>query len=118
MIKYKYQQVAEDKTAMRGGVGTVTVNHVWDTEKELRAPQRLFARLSLPPGASIGDHQHLNEEEVYYILSGTAEVTDHGEKVILNPGDASLTQHGESHSVCNIGDTTLDVLAIVTRYPM
>lgn len=116
MIRTQTEQVADIRESMRGGDGTVTVNHIWNVETELRAPQRLFARLVLPPGASIGMHEHLDEEEVYYILSGTAETTDHGKTVILQAGDASLTQHGESHTVRNIGNEPLEILAVVTRY--
>lgn len=116
MIKTQSQMIPEQREAMRGGKGTVTVTPLWEPETELKAPQRLFARLSLPIGASIGEHRHDHEEEVYYVISGVAESCDGGKTVVLNPGDSSLTQDGESHYLRNLGDTPLEVLAVVTRY--
>lgn len=117
MIKTQAQMISEEREAMRGGKGTVTVTPLWEPGAELRAPNRLFARMVLPVGASIGEHRHDHEEEVYYILSGVAETVDKGQTVILNPGDSSLTQDGETHYLRNLGDTPLELIAVVTRYP-
>ncbi len=117
MIRHLNEQIPEYKHHMRDGEGTVTVNTIWNPETELKAPQRLFARLVLPPGASIGEHPHINEEEVYYVISGEGETTMDGKVIPLKTGDSTLTGNGASHSVKNTGDIDLEILAVITLYP-
>src|SRR5699024_10891934 len=74
----------------------------------------LFATVSVPPGASIGYHQHLEDSEGYYILSGAAEFTDADGKIkAVERGDLCLITQGQSHGIKNIGETELKFLAIV-----
>jgi len=46
---------------MRNGVGTVQLTHL--IQKEQLANIRLFAKLEIPVGGSIGEHEHLSETE-------------------------------------------------------
>lgn len=117
MIRRIEEQVAEERVHMRDGAGTVTVHTIWTPGKELKAPQRLFARMVLPPGASIGPHPHMNEEEVYYVLSGEGKTTMDGVCSVIKFGDSTLTAHGQTHSIENTGNTDLEILAIITTYP-
>lgn len=115
MIRRSSEMLKEIKEQMRGGKGTVDVTHVMKQD-ELNGKARLVARVSLNPGCSIGWHEHVNEEEIYYILKGKALVDDNGDKKELNPGDASLTVGGKCHSIENIGDDVLEFMAIVLLY--
>ena len=116
MIKRKedYKRVIREK--MRGGTGRVTIETLWDPETELKANNRLFAKLIIEPGSSIGFHAHENEEEVFVILKGSAEADDNGMAVILNPGDTILTGDGAGHSIKALGNETLEVLAVISCY--
>ena len=114
MIKRASECKVELREKMRGGEGTVRIEHFWVPEKEIGAKNRLMAKLVLEPGAGIGFHTHDNEEEV--ILKGQAETDDNGTKQILNPGDSSLTGNGAGHSIRNIGTETLEVMAIISCY--
>ena len=70
----------------RFGIRCDTVfNHIYSKGSELNPNMRLFAKLVLKPGCSIGHHVHENEDEIYYILSGTAETDDNGVKRVLHP---------------------------------
>ena len=104
------------KKEMRDGTGEVLIEKFWDPETELKANNRLFAKLTLEPGSSIGFHNHDNEEEVFVITKGVAEVDDNGNKDILYPGDTILTADGAGHSMKSIGDTTLEVVAVISCY--
>ncbi len=115
MIKYKNDMRTEERPNMRGGNGTVKITHALEKE-DINGPVRLCATLTLEPGASIGEHNHENEDEIFYIVSGTAKVTDNGEEKVLYMGDSIITGNGGSHSIENIGIDTLVVFATIVTY--
>lgn len=109
----KFQSLpAEQREHMRGGDGTVTLTPGLQAG-DYAAKLRLFSRITLPAGASIGAHAHEQEEEFFYILAGTGEFNDNGTAVAVGPGDATVTRSGECHSIRNTGDTPLELLAVI-----
>ena len=100
---------------MRGGTGSVTVR-TYFTPEEITAKTRLCARLTLPPGASIGLHQHEGEDEVYIILAGDGLLDDGKTRQPVRAGDAILTGNGESHAIANSGTTDLEIIAVIMKY--
>jgi mannose-6-phosphate isomerase-like protein (cupin superfamily) len=115
MIRKSHEMEKEVRERMRDGVGTVEVLHVFRS-KELKGKTRLFARLRLPTGSSIGFHRHEGEEEIFYILSGTGEVSEGGPLSAVGPGDAVLTGGGGGHSISNTGTAPLEILAVILVY--
>lgn len=106
----------EIRQEVRGGTGNVSFNHIFEKGSELDQNMRLFAKLVLEEGCSIGYHVHENEAEIYYILSGTAETDDNGVKRILKAGDSTLTSSGQGHSIKSLGPGRLELIAaIVSR---
>ena len=93
MIKKRSDQEVEKREKMRGGAGTVMVRHYFKSDEikarlsaEARlappcgaARTRLCAELVLPPGASIGAHDHVDEDEIYLIQKGRGLMTDGGQ---------------------------------------
>lgn len=79
-----------------------------------RAPDLhlVFRKRALHRGAAIGYHRQ-NEDEVYYVLSGTGELTLNGERSIIGPGTAILTRPGSSHGLRQVGS---DDLVIIIAY--
>ena len=63
MIRKAGEYRTELRENMRGGNGTVKIEHYWEAEKEMVAHNRMAAQLTLPPGGSIGFHNHENEDE-------------------------------------------------------
>ena len=115
MIKKKNEQIAEVRQNMRGGDGEVNIRHYFKKD-EINASCRLCAELKLKPGASIGSHEHVSEDEIYIIQKGKAVVIDDGNSVEVNAGDAILTGKGASHSIKNIGSDELIVTAVIMQY--
>jgi quercetin dioxygenase-like cupin family protein len=114
MIKRVEEMVQETRSQMRGGQGEVQIIHLFKPD-EFRGKARLYARVILEPGSSIGMHEHVGEEEIYTVIRGEAVLTDstlESEK-IMRPGDASLTLSGESHAIRNDGAETLEIMALV-----
>ena len=104
----------EYREAMRGGTGTVQISHACATG-ELPPGLRLYAKLTLPPGASIGEHVHDNETELFYILQGRGEMLNNGVWEALLPGDATSTGGGEAHALRNTGDEPFVLMATIVK---
>jgi mannose-6-phosphate isomerase-like protein (cupin superfamily) len=100
---------------MRGGDGSVAISRFF-TRDEWTANVRLCAELTLPPGASIGSHQHLREDEVYIVTSGSGLLDDGSGEERVSAGDAILTGNGETHTIRNDGEGPLTLIAMIAMY--
>ena len=110
--KQSNQQVTINKN-MRGGDGEIRLEALLGAE-ELYNKGRLFSRVIVKPGCSIGYHVHENEMEAYHIISGVARYGDsNGETVDLETGDVTVTPAGHGHSIANRGDNDLIVVALI-----
>ena len=114
MIRRQDEFRTDIRQNMRGGSGDIKIEHLW--EKELNSPTRMFSRITVEPGCSIGFHNHENEEEIFYIISGTASADDNGVPVTLYPGETILTGNGAGHSIANNGDEPLVMMAVIVRF--
>lgn len=68
---------------------------------------------TLPPGATIGKHTHVDDSEIIYILSGHGTVDDDGTLCPLKPGDCTYCPKGHAHSLMNTGEEDLVFFAVV-----
>ncbi len=96
----------------RGGEG-VTEAHVLLNADEFCDKGRMFNRVVLVPGASVGDHMHEGDFEAYYILSGEGTYNDNGTDVIVKAGDLTLCPEGEVHGIKNTGTENLEFIALI-----
>lgn len=112
MVIEEKDMVTSVREHMRGGEGSVRQTIVVPKEKLLNA--RLFARLVLDPGCSIGAHQHSHEVEYYYILQGEGVVTEDDGDHRVRKGDVVVTGWGQSHSIRNSAGGPLELLAVIT----
>lgn len=94
------------------GKGSVEF-HDWLLPEEAKGHGRVFSKVVLKPGCSIGYHQHNGEFEAYYVLSGKGLVTDGENKAILNPGDMNLCKDGDWHGIENAGEDDLVLFALI-----
>ncbi len=115
MIKRNANMKTALKENMRGGDGTVKITEILEAG-EYKGKSRLVGVITLEPGCSIGTHVHENEEEIFYIIDGTATYNDNGETVLLNKGDSCLCLGGEEHSIANRTDSTVKVFAVILTY--
>lgn len=115
MIKRKSEMTENLVENMRGGEGATKMKPIF-TREEIMGKCRLFNIITLDPGCSIGTHTHDQEEEIYYILSGTGTVNDNGQLVKVEPGDAVKTGNGEFHSIKNDGDVPLVFMAVILLF--
>lgn len=112
MIKQAQERPVTVNERMRGGNGSVIIEHIADKDA-LYGKGRLYARIVLQPGCSIGYHTHENETEIFYILKGAAVYDDNGAKSVLSPGDVTHTPGGSGHSIANEGDENVELIALI-----
>ncbi len=115
MIRRNDEFRSEVRREMRSGKGEVKIEHLWESGSELKADTRMFGRLTLLPGCSIGFHEHQGEEEIFYVLSGHAKVDDNGTISEVFSGDTILTG-GAGHAIENVGQDPLVLLAVINRW--
>jgi mannose-6-phosphate isomerase-like protein (cupin superfamily) len=68
-----------------------------------------FRKRILHPGSAIGYHLQ-NEDEIYYIISGTGEMQMNGKTFPVKAGDAILTRPGSSHGLKQTGNGDLTII--------
>lgn len=66
-----------------------------------------LAEARLAPGQSTTPHHHKVTEEIYYILTGTADMTLAGETRPVGPGDAIAIPPGMIHTIKNTSSVEL-----------
>ena len=96
-----------------GGEGKVAFKRLIQTPDELYDKGRVFSVATLEKNGSLGVHAHKDEEEFYYILSGTGEYYDNGVTAVVTAGDTTVCKAGESHGIKNIGDDDLVYVALI-----
>ena len=109
------KETAQLREGMGGGKG-IGPAYVYEivSKEELLGHGRFFAKIVLPPGSSIGWHQHVHETEPYYILSGEGDFTDNdGTVTRVSAGDICTILPNQFHSIINNGSEDLALIALV-----
>lgn len=76
----------------------------------------VVSRLVLIPGASIGYHEHVGNEEVITVLSGVGRLTDDGEEFDLQAGDVTICREHHHHGIENTSESEeLVLMAVVIK---
>ncbi len=113
MIRSTNECKAEYRENMKGGEGTVKLTDLIVSPDELAGKGRLFSRITLEPGCSIGYHVHEGERELFCFLAGTAEYNDNGTTRTMHAGDVAICPAGTGHGVANRGAETVELIAVI-----
>ncbi|MBE6592131.1 MAG: cupin domain-containing protein [Ruminococcaceae bacterium] len=112
MIKRQNEFTSDLRESMRGGNGVVELKNFASTE-DMNNKGRMFGTITLKPGCSIGWHVHEKDSELFYILKGTAKYSDNGNEATVNAGDVTYCPAGTGHSIENIGDDNVELVALI-----
>ena len=115
MIRKAEECKVEYREKMREGNGTVQITNFCNAE-ELNDKGRLFCKITLNPGCSIGYHVHEKDTELFYIIKGTAVYSDAGEEKVVTAGDVTICPTGTGHSIANNSDEVVELIALIV-YP-
>ena len=113
MIRKEQECKIEYREHMRDGDGTVQITNFITGPAELNEKGRLFAKITLNPGCSIGYHLHDTDAELFYIIKGTAEYNDNGVIRTVTAGDVTICPTGESHGIANKTDEVVELAAVI-----
>lgn len=80
-------------------------------ETGFNASTLCFGIVEIEPGKHSPLHRH-KCEEMYYVLQGTGEVEQEGERFPIRKGDAVLNQVNVVHRVHNTGDETVRLVVV------
>ena len=105
------KQVAKEQPGPHDGGGQTIGYSFFDGVKDFKTA---FRKRTLKPGSSIGYHLQ-QEDEIYYILSGTGEMKMNGKTFPVKPGDAILTRPGSSHGLTPAKDQELTLIIVYPK---
>ena len=113
MVRKVMERVVEHA---RGGDGSV-IFHDIITPEEFNGHGSLYSLVRLKPGCSIGYHQHVDNTEQYFVISGHGyfEDTD-GSRVPIGPEDVCYIEVGQSHGIGNPADAEEDLVFMALIY--
>lgn len=98
---------------LAGGKGQAIIHTVVEG-KDLGGVGRLYGKVVLEPGSSVGWHKHSGETEPYYILSGEGTFIDNdGSKTLVHAGDVCTIEDNQFHSIENNADENLEFMALI-----
>lgn len=112
MIIRENEYKAECRQNMKGGDGAAVVTD-FVTKEELNNKGRLFGKIHLDPGCSIGYHVHEGESELFYILNGEPTYNDNGKEYVLKSGDTAIVSSGNGHAIANKTESPVDFIALI-----
>lgn len=90
--------------APHGGKKKIDMKFAFSDLKETGIPSswEFFGYAEFPVGATAGWHQHVGNDEWFYIIDGEAEIIIDNERHSLKKGDIVLTEDGSYHDIVNV----------------
>ena len=98
-------QVKAEKKA--NGKGEITINHLLGANE--LGGNDMFAKVVIPPGCSIGYHEHHGNNLSFALYS------DNGTETKVGAGTTTFCPDGEGHSIENCGTEDLVFIALITK---
>lgn len=111
VTRYEDRQI-ERKENFKGGEGYL-INRVILPADGMYGKGRIFNVVRLEKNCEIGWHVHEGDGETFLIISGEGEYNDNGTVTTVHAGDVCFTADGEGHSMKNLRDEPLELVALV-----
>ena len=103
----------ERASASHGGAGAYFVRTL--LEGVPLSAFKYVRDLVLYPDSTIGEHPHVGDDEIYFVISGTGTMSVDGEERAVGPGSAVLTLSGSCHGLRNEGVDDLRIFVACAR---
>ena len=112
MIRKEKDRNIDIKTNFKDGPGEVNFKTIASSD-ELFNRIKMYSVLTFKKDCGIGYHCHENEEEVILVLNGKAKYNDGSNECELEVGDVAICEDGHGHSVTNMCNEELKIVAMV-----
>jgi len=106
-----YEAPSAQRQEDHGGIGSITFRRLMTSADFLTKIDFVDFTL-IGPGSTIGNHQHVGNEELYLVLSGTPLVRVNGEERRLTRSDIAVVRSGESHELINDSPDEVEILVV------
>jgi len=89
-----------EQVVAHGGEGRIGFCRLF-AARDFEGPVRFVDYAVLPPGASIGEHTHGRDEEIYLVLEGSGSMRLDGRELRVGPGSVIVNRAGGTHGLRN-----------------
>lgn len=113
MTKHEDRKVV-CQNRVNGGMGFI-MKEALLSEEELGEHCKMFSKVTLKPFCELGHHEHYDETETYYILSGKGMYEDDGKAIPVEAGDVLFCKDGCGHGIKNTGEEDLSFVALILK---
>ncbi|HEY3129829.1 MAG TPA: cupin domain-containing protein [Acidobacteriota bacterium] len=87
-------------------------------KKNLFSSRRMFFDIyCLEPGQEQSLHSHTDNDKIYLVLQGQAEVTLGAERTTLHPYEAAVASAGMTHGIANRSPDRAIVAVVMAPHP-
>ena len=113
MVIGKHEAVQADKLGGNGEGKAQLMS--WLGDAEMCPNLSLLTTITLDPGATVSDHPHHGEAEIYRPTQGSGEYNDNGKYRPVKAGDITFTPDNHGHGLANTGNTDLVFMALIIK---
>ena len=99
---------------LKGGAGHVFLERLVG-EDVLDNKCKMFANMTVETGCSLGYHEHQDESETYYIISGSGVYRDNDSTFDVHAGDVLVCRPGNGHAISNPHKEALRFVALMIK---
>lgn len=101
----------QPREAFYGGTGAVQYRRALGPTV-FKSPWAYVDHLLVPPGSSVGGHQHRGVAEFYYVMNGQGTISVGNQSAPIRSGDAIPIHLNEVHGVSNNGSEPLELMIV------
>jgi mannose-6-phosphate isomerase-like protein (cupin superfamily) len=94
-----------------GGEGPIAFRRIFDSS-DFASAIDFVDYTRIPPGSTIGRHEHHDNEEIYFVVAGTPLMKVDDEVSRLAPGSFSVVRSGGWHELVNDTSEDTEILVI------
>ncbi|MFO0982656.1 MAG: cupin domain-containing protein [Planctomycetota bacterium] len=102
------------RVAAHDGVGEILWRRVFH-QHDFQGPWNFVDYAVLPPGTSIGRHQHESDEELYLVLEGEGLMELDGNEFPVRPGSVILNRPHGTHGLRNVSTSAIRIFVVEVR---
>lgn len=113
----KDKLIVLDKDKAGGGKGILYGRYAFTRDMPPRDNAvKEIGWLTLKPGDAIGYHEHVANEDVYIVVSGSGLFKDvDGKEVQVKAGDITICRKGQKHGIVNNGESDLVMISVIAE---